>query len=89
MDRYKDREPSEQSPDASRDSQTVTPDARQGAGERGVKIMSSKPGEQQGVESLSRREPGELQTGVEVGLPQQEGLDAEGKKQYHQVIEGS
>jgi hypothetical protein len=51
----------------------------------GVKIMSSKPAGPQGVERLSRREPGELQSAVEVHVETGE-RTAEGKKPYRRII---
>lgn len=63
----------------------TTPDVRKGVADRGVQILSGKPGEQGGVEQLSRREPGELQTQVEVA-EQPRHLDEHGKKVYRRVI---
>jgi hypothetical protein len=65
--------------------QGTKPDARKGVVDRGVKILSGKPGEQGGVEQLSRREPGELQTQVEVA-EQPRHLDEDGKLKYRRII---
>lgn len=56
----------------------------QGQVESGVTILSSKAGGPQGVERLSRREGGQLQSEVEihVGDPRNE----RGTKQYRRII---
>lgn len=59
---------------------------RQGVQERegGVQVLSSKPGSQEGAQRLSRREPGTLETQVEVAVHDDRGPD--GAKRYKRII---